>query len=260
VASALCWGAEVGLLPSSNRLRTGERRQEERVGSTLSALSATLPNSMRSWLTTATKKAMTKSEPESYEGFTIAHATKRFEVVGTELKLSRRWLRSSAFGDKPEFASSIHGRAVADWDHVCVFGTAHRSDEFHFTLHSDLHIAESWESIKGIEHLVDKLDGERLRIRDLQHDVFEKSPPTATLFYHEGHWAMECEVPLPVLDQLSSDLVAGCVDTIRLQIDWPFGFIEKEKGDWGFFDGSQLRGYVSSLTWQLLMPQTPHSV
>ena len=70
-----------------------------------------------------------------------------------------------------------------------------------------------------------KLDGERRRIRDLQHELFDKSPPTATLFYP---WALECELPTAVIDQLSTDLAAARVDIVRFNIEWPFGFCQGE--------------------------------
>ena len=192
---------------------------------------------------------MAADQPDSDHGSTIAHPTRKFEVIGHELKLSRRWSRSSSLGDKPIFSNSVHGRAVNESDHVRVFGTGHRSKELDLSVNSDLHIAESWESIKGIDLLVENLGGERRRIRDLQYGVFEGSPPTATLFYHEAHWSMECEIPSAVLDRLSVDLLVSHVDTIRLRIEWPFGLIDKETGDWGFYPGSQLRGYISSITW-----------
>ena len=203
---------------------------------------------------------MTGTETEPFSGITIAHPTKTFEVACHELKLARRWLRSSSFEDNPEFSSSVHGRAVAERDHVTVFDYKQcRTKEFHLTLRTDARIRQSWESMKGIELLVKELNGERRRIRDLQHERFDKSPPTATVFYHQGHWAMECEVQATVLDRLSLDLIAGCVDMVNLRIDWPFGLIAKQTGDWGFFADDQLRGYVSSVTWLLRTERNPRN-
>jgi hypothetical protein len=172
-------------------------------------------------------------------------------VIGRQLVLSRSWSRSRPWDptDRLELSNSIYGEAIAERDYVRVFGAAHRSNQFRFTLDSDLNIARSWQTIKSADLLVRKLDGERRRIRDLWHELFDKSHPTATLFYP---WALECELPTAAIDQLSTDLAAARVDTVRFNIEWPFGFVmEKIMGDWGFFEDEALRGYVSSFGWLL---------
>jgi len=141
----------------------------------------------------------------------------------------------------------IHGQATNEWGCVRVFGTPHRSNQFHLTLKSDVDVAQAWEEIKTLEFLLHR-DGERRRFRDLQHEFFDKSPPTATL---SSPWDLECQIPPAVFDQLSSDLAATRVDKARLNIECPFAFVEKETGEWGFFEEDTLRGYVSSFTWSL---------
>ncbi len=39
------------------------------------------------------------------------------------------------------------------------------------------------------------------------------------------------------------------VDNVHLTIQWPFGFLNKKTGEWGFFEEGQLRGYVLCLSW-----------
>jgi hypothetical protein len=108
--------------------------------------------------------------------------------------------------------------------------------------------------LRELTFLVDNLsDSEQRRIRDIQHQIFDKLPPTATVFNQGSHWSLECEIPLPVLERLSTDLVARCVDSVSIKIEWPFGFIDNLSGAWGFFEGGQLRGHVSSFTWSLLI-------
>jgi hypothetical protein len=98
--------------------------------------------------------------------------------------------------------------------------------------------------------LVDTLsDPEQRRIRNLQYEIFDKLPPTATLFNQGSHWSLECEIPVAVLEQLSADLISGCVESVAIKIEWPFGFIDNLSGAWGFFEGHQLRGHVSTFTW-----------
>jgi hypothetical protein len=144
---------------------------------------------------------------------------------------------------------------------VCVFGTNNRSKTFALAINADLNIEGSWERIKGNDLLVDNLsDSEQRRIRDILHQIFDKLPPTATVFNQGSHWSLECEIPCPVLEQLSTDLVARCVDSVYIKIEWPFGFIDNLSGAWGFFEGGQLRGHVSRFTWSLLIesPRSTH--
>lgn len=191
---------------------------------------------------------MTETEPKPFGGFEVSHPSRTFEVTGRDFQLARRWLRTSASEARTEFLTSMHG--CFEGDDVCVLGTDKRSKIFHTTISSDSNIEESWRNIRRIDLLVDKLsDPERWRIRGMQHEVFDKSPPTATLFYHQGHWSMECEIPLPVLTQFSADFVACGVDKVLIRIEWPFAFIDRLSGSWGFFEGGQLRGHVCSFTW-----------
>ena len=187
---------------------------------------------------------MTDPEPKPFTGFGISHPTRMFEVTARGLKLYRRWARSSLEEAKPEFSNSVHGQAVSESDYVGVFGTDRRSKEFQLTINSDLDVTNSWVRIKRIDLLVDavRADTERIRIRDIQHELFDKSPPIATLSYHEGHWSLECETTLPVLEQLSTDLMTCCVGSLRIQIEWPFGFTEKSSGSWGFLRAANYGG------------------
>ncbi len=197
---------------------------------------------------------MKEAEAKPFGGFRVSDPTRKFEVTGHSLQLYRHFSRRSLLSEgKPEFSSSIHGQAVTDHEHVCVFGTNNRSQIFHLTINSDLNIKSSWETIKGVDLLVDKLtDPEQRRIRDIQHQIFDKAPPTATLFNEGRHWSLECEVPLHVLEQLSVDMVARCVKSVRFQIEWPFGFVDKLSYAWGFFEGGKLQGHISSFSWSLL--------
>lgn len=197
---------------------------------------------------------MTEIEPRPFGGFRVSHPTKKFELTARDLKVHRYYRRAALLGDEPEFSTSIHGTAVADWDSVCVLGTEQRSKEFHLTINSDKDIGKSWERMKANDLTLRKGEGdpEQRRIRDLQHSRFDKSPPTATLFYHQGHWSLECELPVAALEQLSNDLASSLVNTVYIQIAWPFGLIDAQTGSWGFFPDGELRGHVSSFRWSLL--------
>ena len=194
---------------------------------------------------------MAEAPNQPFTGFHIANPTRKFNLRLHKLEIGRRWSRSSRSGDKPEFVTYTRAEAIAEHDKVCVFGTNLHSNLFHLTINSDVGVAESWESIKGIDLLVDHdaSDPERRRIRDLQYAVFDKTPPTATLFYHQGYWSLECEVPQTVLEQLCQDLITCGVARVRLEIEWPFGLTDDQSGWWGFFDGGQLRGHVATLAW-----------
>jgi hypothetical protein len=179
---------------------------------------------------------MTDTAPKPFGGLSIAHPTRKFAATGRDFQLSRRWLWTSLSDDKPSFITSIHGRVTGD--EVCVFGTASRSKVFDLTVGSDQNIEDSWRRTKEVDLLTDVIiDPDRLRIRAIQHERFDKMPPTATLFNHRGHWSLECEVPLPVLERFSADLVARSVDTVDIGVAWPFAFVETESGSWGFFEG-----------------------
>jgi|HubBroStandDraft_6_1064221.scaffolds.fasta_scaffold40406_6 hypothetical protein len=196
---------------------------------------------------------MTETEPK----FRVSRSAEKFEVTGRNLQLYRRLVGRTSLSlseDKPEFSSAIGGQAVADRDNrVCVFGTTKYAQMFALTINSDHNIHDSWHMIKSTEILVDALsDPEQRRIRDLQYEIFDQLPPTATLFNQGSHWSLECEIPLAVLEQLSADLVSRCVESVAIKIEWPFGFIDNLSGAWGFFEGGQLRGHVSTFTWLLL--------
>lgn len=185
------------------------------------------------------------------DGCHIAHPTRKLGLVAQNLEINRAWSWSSLSREEPQFAISISGQAVSETS-VCVLGTTLRSKIFHLTFNSDLEATQSWERTKRIEVLVgrDAGDPERLRIRNLQYEEFNKTPPTATLWYHSG-WTLECEIPLMVLTQLSEDLVTCGIKRVRMEIEWPFGLVENGSASWGFFEGSQLRGYVNKLSWSL---------
>jgi hypothetical protein len=170
---------------------------------------------------------MTETEPK----FRVSRSAEKFEVTGRNLQLYRRLVGRTSLSlseDKPEFSSAIGGQAVADRDNrVCVFGTTKYAQMFALTINSDHNIHDSWH-------------------------IFDQLPPTATLFNQGSHWSLECEIPLAVLEQLSADLVSRCVESVAIKIEWPFGFIDNLSGAWGFFEGGQLRGHVSTFTWLLL--------
>jgi hypothetical protein len=188
---------------------------------------------------------------DPFDDIHVAEPTRRFAVSVRELEINRAWSWSSLTSDAPEFATSIHGQAVSEGN-VCVFGTTLRSKMLDLTFNSDEGAVKSWESIKRIEIVVgrDSSDPERLRLTNLQYEEFDKKPPTATLWHHSG-WILECELPSAVLAQLSEDLIVCAVERVGLEIEWPFGLVENGSGSWGFFEGSQLRGYVTKLRWSL---------
>jgi hypothetical protein len=199
---------------------------------------------------------MTETKPRPFDGFIISHQTEQFEVVCHDIQLFRQWRTGLLSNEKPEFLTSSHGHATGA-DDVCIFETGIGSRTFDLAVYSDQKIKESWEDIKGNELVVDNLvDHERRRIRNLQYERFDKSPPTATLFY-SGGFSLECKIPMPVLEQLSSDLVAQNVDAVRIRIEWSFAFNDKLSGAWGFFRDGQLRGHISSFTWS--SPEMPRS-
>lgn len=205
---------------------------------------------------------MAESPIRPFTGFHVEPGhIRKFDLRLQRLVIDRRLSWSSLSGDKPEFATSIRGEAIAEHEEVCVFGTGRRSNVFDLTIDSDVGVVELWESIKGIDLLVDHdgSDPERRRIRDLQHKKFEKTPPTATLFYYQYYWRLECHVPQTVLEQLSEDLLICGVDRVHLEIEWPFGLTDEQAGSWGFFDGGQLRGYVTKLVWRLLAEEPNQS-
>ena len=189
--------------------------------------------------------------------FRVSRAAEKFEVTGRNFQAYRRLVARTSLSlaeDEPEFSSTIRGQAVAGRDNrVCVLGTNNYAQMFALTVNSDHKIRDSWDMIKRTEILVDTLsDPELRRIRDLQYEIFDKLPPTATLFNQGSHWSLECEIPLAVLEQLSADLVSRCVESVAIKIEWPFGFINNLSGAWGFFEGGQLRGHISTFTWLLL--------
>src|ERR1700733_6108722 len=151
---------------------------------------------------------MTGIEPRPFEGFTISRSTSRFEVVGHDFRLARRWWSGELSSNgKSEFSTAVHGETTGD--EVCEFETGSCSKIFSLTVTGDSNIKESWESIRRMESFTDTLtDQEQRRIRQIQHEIFDKSPPTAALF-RSGGWSLECEIPLPVLEHLTADLVAG---------------------------------------------------
>jgi hypothetical protein len=200
---------------------------------------------------------MTEIGAKSIAGLRVSRPQEKFEVTGRALQLYRRWVGRTSLSiseDEPELSSSIYGQAVADRENrVCVFGTTNCSQIFALTINSDEKIQSSWDSIKRIELFVDKVsDPEQQRIRDLQYEIFDKLPPTATLFNQGSHWSLECEIPLAVLEQLSTDLVSPGVESVAIKIEWPFGFIDSSSGAWGFFQEGQLRGHISTFRWFLL--------
>jgi hypothetical protein len=191
---------------------------------------------------------------QPFTGFRVAHPPWKFDIRAHQLEIDRCWSWSSLSNEKSKFVTSIRGEAIAKLDEVCVFGTNQRSNVFDLTINSDAGVAESWERMKRIDLLVDHNEGdpERRRIRDLQHEVFDKTPSTATLFYHQGHWGLECEIPSNVLEQLSKDLITCRVERLDLEIEWPFGLTEDPSGPWGVFEGGSLRGHVATPAWSLL--------
>jgi hypothetical protein len=198
---------------------------------------------------------MTGAAPKPFGGFGIAHPTRKFEAVGCNFRLFRRWLWTSLSDDEPTFITSIHGRVTGD--EVCVFGTARRSKTFDVMIRSDQNIEDSWRRAKEFDLLTDAItDSERQRIQAIQYERFDKIPPTATLFNHRGHRSLECEIPLPILDRLSADLIARAVETVDISVEWPFASIEADDGAWGFHEWEQLRGYICNLTWLTPLAET----
>ena len=190
---------------------------------------------------------MTENEPKPFNGFKTVGAPAAFEVLCHDIQVFRQW-RIALDGETPEFLSSIHGQATGA-DDVCVFETGRRSRTFDLAVYPDQKIKASWENIKGNELVVDRLeDPECLRIRNLQYERFDKSPPTATLFY-SGGFSLACNISATVLERLASDLGARYVATIRMKIEWCFPFVDKQSGVLGLFEDGQLRGHISSFTW-----------
>jgi hypothetical protein len=198
----------------------------------------------------------TQTEAKPFGGVRVSRPQEKFEVAGRNLQVYRHFAGRTSLSlteDEPGFSSSVRGEAVADRDNcVCVFSTTKSAQTFYLTINSDANVQSSWNTIKRIELLVDNLsDAEQRRIRDLQYNVFDKLPPTATLFNQGSHWSLECAVPSPVLTQLSTDLVSCGVESVAIKIEWPFGFLDSSSGAWGFFEGSQLRGHVLMFAWLL---------
>lgn len=197
---------------------------------------------------------MTEAAPKPHIEFGIASAARRFDLTAQDLKLYRSWRRKSGLNREPEFLTSIHGNAVAD-DEVCLLGTDRRSKKIYLTINADVDMVKSWEDIKRNDLFFNTHgeDRERLRLRDGRNEYFDKSPPTAALWY-SGVFNLECMVPLPVLNQLSSDFIVCGVDDLRIGIDWQFGFTEELGtsvlfGSWGVFEEDMLRGYVNNFHW-----------
>lgn len=209
---------------------------------------------------------MSEALADPFDGFCIADPRWwGFDLAVRDLNINRHWSSSGLGGQGAEFATSISGQAVSERneafserEEVWVIETDLRSGTFHLTLRSDTRAFETWQGIKNTELLVghDASHPERLRIRNIQYEKFDRTSPTATLWYDHG-WLLECQVPSVVLMQLSEDLVASRVERVGLQIKWIFPLRLKKNwlSPWGFFDGSQLRGHVDRLHWTLPVPE-----
>jgi hypothetical protein len=87
--------------------------------------------------------------------------------------------------------------------------------EFHLTIESDEYAAEKWKEIRQILGIgtTPTKPSERLRERIVEtlERVGKNTPPTATLFKHNGGWSIECAVPPSVLAQMETELLAGAL-------------------------------------------------
>ena len=204
----------------------------------------------------------------------VAHPTQPFEVTARDLKVYRGFVGRTYLSlaeDKPKFESCrIYGQAVADHDNrVCVLDTNNSSEKsfvqtFDLTITSDENITTAWDTSKRTGLLLDNLtdpldtltDPERRRIWDLQHEIFDRLPPTATLFKNRN-WSLECEIPPTVLEQLSADVTQERVESVTIKISWPYALIDNVSGAWGYFGeaGNSLKGHVSTFHWLLTGPQ-----
>jgi hypothetical protein len=198
---------------------------------------------------------MVETEPKPFRGFRISDPSRKFNVTCRDLQVSRRWVGKTFLSlDEPEFSTTVFGKAVATReDSVCVFRSEYISNEFNIFVNSDEKIRYYWDLMKDADKLTDKNldDPEQMRVRNLRYKEFEKSPPTAVVFNQGNYWSMECRIPVSVLKQLSSDLVAHRVDSVNVEIQWVFGFADELTGIWGFFDGGELQGHVSVFKWSV---------
>src|SRR5271166_2791830 len=214
-----------------------------------------------------------------------------FAVRGYNLKVIRELSASSASGfaghgtNHLNFATSVHGVAVARKDMVCVHGTNRHSHEFALTVRSDARAVEEWQACLHVsetraEHdrgeSVSEDKAERLegRVKEIQNREFERSPPTAHLygpgaFYggRIGEWRIDVMIPSPVLEQLVTDVSDHRVVTISIDIRWVAAFstgydfgsatIGKLFYSWCLIGGSEQRkpeplsGQVQRFEWAL---------
>jgi hypothetical protein len=214
----------------------------------------------------------TGTKPFGEYGFAI----RTFWVKGTELTVSRRWVRQ-AFSD-PEagdrFSTSIIGKAISEKDNVGVIGREGReTKEFSLTIKSDADAAREWERIRRLEELAIKNDGTtpELRVRANIFEALGKNPPTAALFVTEddweigskGGWSIECAVPSPVLAQLEAELLTQRAHELYLGIEWEGGLVRDEHAppsfptSWGLFTTGErqtpepLHGHVKLFGWRV---------
>jgi len=217
-----------------------------------------------------TTKIMSKEKP--FDGFSFAIRT--FWVEGTELTVWRRWSGNSLDPEKPrKLSTSISGQGILEKDSVCVIGSDKQTKEFSLTITSNEEVAQEWERIKEIDEIVTPHGDQtpELRIRKRIYEALDNNPPTAFLFYSNGDWevgaksgwAMECKVPLYVLEKLESDIESKKIKKITLGIKWEAGLVKDEHDPpsvpttWGLWklqgkdDPEPLHGHVESITWVL---------
>jgi hypothetical protein len=209
------------------------------------------------------------AEPKAFGGFKPRN--QQFLVTGYALRAVRRWEREAFESDEvPRFSISISGVGVATTDDVCIIGTDRSSQAFGLQIRSDRDIAKEWETIRRLDEVAYGEQGigtpER-QLRDLQYDVLNKEPPTATLFFNKG-WNLECNIPEAVLAQITAGIDTQEVDQVTIGINWECGLVQpyepfgrllarsSRNATWGMFtlpgntEPEPLRGHISVLEWR----------
>ncbi|HMD49788.1 MAG TPA: hypothetical protein VKG79_11845, partial [Bryobacteraceae bacterium] len=176
-----------------------------------------------------------------------------FAVTGYDLKVIRELSASGFAGHGTNylnFATSVHGVAVASNDMVCVHGTDRHSREFALTVRSDARAAEEWQAYVSVsEPRVERDRGESVSVdkeerleswvkgvhetgATSQKREFEGSPPTARLYgppvfadgWHKDDWCIDVMIPSPVLEQLITDVSDHRAAAINISIRWAGAF------------------------------------
>ena len=171
----------------------------------------------------------------------------------------------------PAPSIEVHGTALSE-DVVCVIGKLDISrNNFPLKIRCDARAVERWRRVDA--DMCKTLDesAPTWRLHTLIRERLLKRPPTASLGVAEpdrdlnnsGGWWFECEVPSAVLKQLEDDIAAGCVDSVRIGIDWEGGLVHGgrfappgREAKWGLmtipggYGPEPLYGHVQSITWQ----------